>query len=52
MFWKMVLAAICLLAILWATGFDLQGAKDSVTGAAQNNAESLTGSDLGDDWGA
>jgi hypothetical protein len=51
MFWKMVLAAICLLAVLWAAGFDFQGAKDSMVGAAHDNAEGVMGSDLGDDWG-
>jgi hypothetical protein len=52
MFWKMVLAAICVLAILWAAGFDFEAAKASLAGTAQSNAESVMGSNLGDDWGA
>ena len=48
MFWKIVFAVLAILAILWTTGFDFQGAKDAVTGAAQGNAETLTGNH--DDW--
>jgi hypothetical protein len=50
MFWKMAFVALAIAAILWSVGFDFQGAKDAVTGAAQENAETLTGSDRGD-WG-
>ena len=32
MFWKIVFAVLAILAILWTTGFDFQGAKDAVTG--------------------
>jgi hypothetical protein len=51
MLWKMALVAVGILAILWAAGFDFRGAKDGITGLAQNNAESTTGSGLRDDWG-
>ena len=50
MFWKIIFGALAILATLWAAGFDFQGAKEAVTGAAQNNAESLTGPEQGD-WG-
>jgi hypothetical protein len=52
MLWEMVFAAIYLLAILWAAGFDFDGVKDSMVGAAEDNAEGVMGTDLGDDWGA
>jgi hypothetical protein len=52
MLWKLALAVIGILAIMWAAGFDFQGAKDSITGTAQSSAESLTGSGTGGDWGA
>ena len=52
MLWKMALVAVGILAILWATGFDFQGAKASITGLAQDNAESATGGSLRSDWGS
>jgi hypothetical protein len=44
MLWKMALAAIAGLALLWAAGFDFRGAKGSMIGMADSAAESLTGS--------
>ena len=48
MFWKIAFVTLAIPAALWAAGFDFQGAKDVVTGAAQGNAETLTGNQ--DDW--
>ena len=39
----MALAAIGVVAILWAIGFDFAGAKRTALGTAENAAESFTG---------
>ena len=44
MLWRMALAAIAGLALLWAAGFDFRGAKGAMIGMADSAAESFTGS--------
>lgn len=44
--WKLALVAIAVASILWATGFDFRGAKDSAVGLANSAAETVTGADF------
>ncbi|HYD23162.1 MAG TPA: hypothetical protein VEB68_00065 [Croceibacterium sp.] len=50
MFAKFLACCLAILAALWWLGFDYHAAKDSVTGAADGNAATLTGQ-ADSDWG-
>ena len=52
MLFKLILGVLALLAILWAAGFDFQGAKNSLIGMSQDNAQTATGDNVDDDWGS
>ena len=46
---KATLLVLAILVALWAAGVDFQSVKQTVTGAASDGAQSVTGGE--DDWG-
>ena len=52
MFFKLIVGVLALGAVAWWVGVDTDSAKESVLGAADGNAQSLSGTDRDSDWGA
>ena len=51
MFFKVIMGVLALGAIAWAVGFDTNSAKESVLGAADGSAQTLSGTSRDSDWG-